>query len=79
MPEAQRVRERWRRTLTRLPHTETLHQRRERALVSSTNIHEQLGLAHSFTAVRSAISLAADAAISDDTTSHSAPACSRVS
>jgi hypothetical protein len=57
----------------RLPQTETLHHRRVRGLVSSVNIQLQSGLAQTLTVARSDISLAADVAISEITTSHDAP------
>jgi hypothetical protein len=59
--------------LIRLPQIETLHHRRVRGLVSSVNIQLQSGLAQTLTVARSDMSLAADVAISDITTSHEAP------
>src|ERR1700680_2363934 len=64
---------RCRRTLIRLPQTETLHHRRVRGLVSSVNIQLQSGLAQTLTVARSDMSLAAELASWEITTSHRAP------
>jgi len=59
--------------LTRLPQTDTLHHRRVFGLLSSVNIQLQSALAQTLTVALSDISLAADIAMSEVTTSHSDP------